>query len=295
MKNIIAVFFVLLLGVTFCSEAFAKQGLSVGFGAGLMGDCGDLGKTILDDGLTIDSLAGAADHSVDAAGTNILVMDKVIFIPDEQALTDQSKAGTITDLSTGGVMMGLDLGLQIRYDLSYFFVRTGFNYTMKVYGGETSWKKSGVDQEQEWSYTHWSIPVTLGINIPVLEGKVNMYLGATAAYMSGGFDIKLKRTYLDSASGQNGALLTAGLTALGSLDETGEFRTSGIAFGYVLGVDAEVVEDVSLFIEIESLVVAAIDTYSVQNTTIKAKNPTLSYTAIVGGSFLRFGAKYHVL
>ena len=65
--------------------------------------------------------------------------------------------------------------------------------------------------------------------------------------------------------------------------------------GYVIGVDAEVYENTSIFFEYESLTLAEIDTYNIKNSFFKAEGiNTLSYTSVLGGSFIRFGAKYNL-
>ena len=65
--------------------------------------------------------------------------------------------------------------------------------------------------------------------------------------------------------------------------------------GYLIGVDAEVVDNISIFFEYESLTLAQIDTYNVKNSWFVGQGvESLSYTSILGGSFIRFGAKYNL-
>ena len=293
MKKLYVVLLVLAVAFSFAAPAMAKQGLSVGLGMGILPNCAGMGATILDDGLNLHKNTPTA-----TAGLN--VYNEVKLLRDEQSLTDDEKAGTISNLETNGPMMGMDFALQVRYDYSYFFARTGLNYAKKVAGGETTWTKvsTGAKYEQNWDYSSLAIPLTLGINIPALDGKLNLYMGFSMAYMRGSWEVEIVAPDLDlKAPAFNGAAWVTSLAGLGfpGASETPKFEASGLAMGYLIGVDAEVYENVAIFFEYESLTLAEIDTYNIKNAWFKAGGVnTLSYTSIVGGSFIRFGAKYHL-
>lgn len=290
MKKLYVVLLVLAVAFSFTAPAMAKQGLSVGLGMGILPNCAGMGATILDDGLDISY------STPNASGD--LSFNEIKVIRDEQSLTDAKEAGDITDLETNGPMMGMDFGLQVRYDYSYFFARTGFNYAKKVAGGETTWTDAGTGDkyEQNWDYSSIAIPLTLGINIPALEGKLNFYMGFSMAYMSGSWEVEIVAPDLQlKAPATAGNFTTLGPLGFPGASETPKFEASGLAMGYLIGVDAEVYENVAIFFEYESLTLAEIDSYNVKNAWFKAAGVnTLSYTSIVGGSFIRFGAKYHL-
>jgi len=288
MKKLYVVLLVLAVAFSFAAPAMAKQGLSVGLGMGILPNCAGMGATILDDGLNL--------YFTTPNAANQPSYNEIKVIRDEQSLTDAKEAGDITDLETNGPMMGMDFGLQVRYDYSYFFARTGFNYAKKVAGGETTWTDvaTGDKYEQNWDYSSIAIPLTLGINIPALEGKLNFYMGFSMAYMSGSWEVEIVAPDLQLKAPAIFGSTLAGAGFPGA-SETPKFEASGIAMGYLIGVDAEVYENVAIFFEYESLTLAEIDTYNIKNAWFKAGGVnTLSYTSIVGGSFIRFGAKYHL-
>lgn len=290
MKKLYVVLLVLAVAFSFTAPAMAKQGLSVGLGMGILPNCAGMGATILDDGLNV--------YYTTPNAANQPSYNEIKIIRDEQSLTDAKEAGDITDLETNGPMMGMDFGLQVRYDYSYFFARTGFNYAKKVAGGETTWTDAGTGDkyEQNWDYSSIAIPLTLGINIPALEGKLNFYMGFSMAYMSGSWEVEIVAPDLQlKAPATASNFTTLGPLGFPGTSETPKFEASGLAMGYLIGVDAEVYENVAIFFEYESLTLAEIDSYNVKNAWFKAAGVnTLSYTSIVGGSFIRFGAKYHL-
>ncbi len=67
-----------------------------------------------------------------------------------------------------------------------------------------------------------------------------------------------------------------------------------MSFGYVLGFSAEVYENVNVFVELETMVLADYDTHKVGDAGLVAAGLTqfTKYT-VVGGNFLRFGATYN--
>jgi len=289
MKKFLFIVLALAVALSFGAPAMAKSGLSVGFGIGLMPNAGSLGSVIVNDGLTQDVDLGFG-------------FDKVILVEPEDSLGEAKNAGTIKDLETSGPMSAIDFGLQVRYDMfKFFFVKTGFNYATKVMGGQTSWKQATetVKQEQKWGYSHWAIPLTLGLNLPMADGKSNFYLGFSMAYMNGGWELEMTRNYFSSVTGTAGSYLTDGLINGGArpngTTETVEFKVKGIGMGYVLGADAEVIDNLSIFLEVESLVFTKMDQYEIKDAPLRAKGLVrFQKYIVVGGSFLRIGAKYNL-
>jgi len=284
MKKFYVVLLALAVAFSFGTAAMAKQGLSVGVGLGLLPNAGSLGNTIVDDGLETDLANPLAPVGYDT----------LILVEAEDSLCDQRKYGGITDLETNGIMNAMSLGLQVRYDaFGYFFAKTGFNYSFKVMGGETTWKKGGVKQSQTWDYSDWSIPVTLGINVPVADGKVNVYLGLTAAYMSGEWSVELERNYMRSVTTFGSGMVSPAIAA--GVKETVKFEHSGIAMGYLLGIDAEVYENLNLFIELDSMTSAGMNEYTVKTPQMRAVGIThFNKFTVIGGSYLKFGARYNL-
>ncbi len=54
MKKVLFILMACAIAVSFGAPAMAKQGLSAGIGFGILGNAGQLGGTICDDGLTQD-------------------------------------------------------------------------------------------------------------------------------------------------------------------------------------------------------------------------------------------------
>jgi hypothetical protein len=284
MKKYLLFVLALAVALSIGAPAMAKQGASVGVSFGLLSNAGQLANTIVDDGLSVD-LANPA-----AAGA----YDTLTLIEAEDSLSDAKTKGTITDLKTSGPMSAMSFGLQARYDaFNFFFARLGFDYSFKVMGGETSWKKAGVEQSQTWDYSDMSIPLTLGINLPLADGKANVYFGFTVAYMSGEWSVELKRNYMNSVT-TFGSLVVSPAIAAG-VKEKVTFEQSGMGMGYIIGVDAEVHENVNIFVEIETLVNAGMNEYKVKSAAMNAVGITLfnKYT-VIGGSYMKFGAKYNL-
>ncbi|MHB8089664.1 MAG: porin OmpL1 [Anaerolineaceae bacterium] len=289
MKKYLFILLALAVALSFGAPAMAKQGLSVGFGLGLLPNAGSLGATIVDDGLGSD----IADPFLGGAYNTLNLVEA------EDSLSDQYRKGQLSSLETNGPMSAMNIALQARYDaFNYFFARLGFGYSFKASGGETTWKKTGsaYKQSQTWDYSDWSIPLTIGINVPVAEGKVNVYLGFTLAYMSGEWTLELKRNYMsDTAGAGTGVGENLSAAIVGGVKETVGFQHSGIGMGYLLGVDAEVYENVNIFIELDAMVATGMEQYDVENATFRAFGITKfnKYT-VIGGQYMRFGAKYNL-
>lgn len=299
MKKASILFMALAIAIAFSSSAFAKQGFTVGIGFGFFGDAAGMGGTILDDGLSKSynsTAVNALNPAITAQG-----YDEFTLIESEQGLLDQQTSGDITNVKTGGAMTAVNMDLKLRYDIFYFFAETGFQYSMKAMGGETSWVAGGVKQEQEWDYSHIMVPFTLGINVPVMDGKVNVYAGFTLSYMYGGWNVKLTRSYLSGEMDDTGTTLAEAITGgwamagLTSITEKPEFKVHVLGMGYKIGIDAEVYKNVLVYFEINAIGGAKIKQYNVKDATMVASGVThFNYTAILGGTSFNLGAKYRI-
>ena len=110
MKKVLFILVALAVAMSFGAPAMAKQGLSAGIGFGLMGNAGNLGGTICDDGLTQNvgissAAAGALETNVGGAaagftsaygipsGAGVIGghMDELTLVEAEDSLRDSQK------------------------------------------------------------------------------------------------------------------------------------------------------------------------------------------------------------
>jgi len=290
MKKLYVVLLALAVAVSFGAPAMAKQGLSVGGGLGVKFDASGMGATIMNDGLSY-------------MGSPASVLNTQDVVIPENTLVAMKSRGLVSDLEQTGSMTAIDLGLQVRYDLlGYLFARTGFNYNSMLFSGETSWKytalmnaatggaiATGAKHSQTWDYSAWAIPFNIGLNIPIADGKFNIYAGIGLTYASGEWSLEVE------APANGYAWVGAAALAGPAFTEKVTFKYSGIGFNYLVGFDAEVHENISVFIELENQFVAGMsDDVSVKNAQAQTVLGTskLAYPVIPGGSIYRFGAKY---
>lgn len=294
--------------------AEAEDRLSVGFGFGYKIDANRLGQTISTDGLDAaaptmtffpDYFEGAGDPVPEVA----FLDQSVIYA--ENTLVVYEDLGLISDLEQGGAMVAFDLHLNLRYDfLDVLFARIGFNYSFKGIGGTTKWKSPLGDHLQEWDYTAIGIPLHVGVNVPIADGRFNAYAGVGVAWGSGGFTLKLQAPagwYTVAANvsdidpsaspfeGNPGGSSSLRAAAAGAIDEEASIEGSAIGLGYLVGVDGEVIPDLNIFIEAETQYVAKMSEAVAFSDIDSAKvfgAPKLAYPAIPGGQIIRLGVKY---
>lgn len=304
-----AIGFLTIVGL--CATAHADR-LSVGFGIGAKIDANRLGETIATDGLdaaapriqVLPGFEGAGDPVPELA-----FLDQAV-ITSENTLVVFEDLGLISNLQQGGAMVALDIAVNVRYDfLDALFVRLGFNYNFKVSGGETTWDSPLGSHSQLWDYSAMAIPLHFGVNVPIQEGKYNVYAGLGLTWASGGFDLELKAPagwYYVAANGadlgsnpfgndENGNLVPA---TLGEINESNSIRDSAIGVGYIVGADAEIANNLNILIESETQYVAKMSeatAFNDQNAAFAFGAPKLAYPAIPGGTILRIGVKYHFM
>jgi len=311
MKKYLLFVLALAVALSFGAPAMAKDGLSVGFGLGLKPNLNNLGDTIADDGL---------DGGLEQSFWGKVILDEKTLLSLEKATVVKGNTlpgPLVKDAEVSGAMSGLDFAINARYDfMNFFFGRIGFNYTMKVMGGETSWKYTaaaeatltagliaagvpagtaaalaapvdGYKASQKWTSSAWAIPMTVGINLPIMDGKANIYAGVGLSYASATWSVEIQT--LDILFGVAASGVGAKTT------EKVEFSYAGIAPMYLLGFDAEIVNNVSIFFEWETtLGMGYSDVKKVTSTVGVAALGTnnLAYPVVTGGQILRLGAKY---
>lgn len=292
------------------STAAAKDRLSVGIGFGYKIDANQLGETISTDGL--DAAAPRMQvlpnfESPTDPVPELTFLNQSVIVP-ENTLTVLQDLGEIDDLEAGGAMVAMDIAVNLRYDfLGFLFARVGFNYNTKVLGGETSWTSPRGSHLQKWDYSAMAIPVTVGVNVPILDGRYNVYAGVGATWASGGFELQLKAPEGAFYAAANSTAFggspldfdpeTGGLAPgrVGAIDEKAAIEGSAIGLGYVVGMDGQIVDDLSLFVEAETQYVAKMSAAVAFSDPDSAKvfgSSKLAYPAIPGGQIIRIGVKY---
>ncbi|PKL37681.1 MAG: hypothetical protein CVV44_15165 [Spirochaetae bacterium HGW-Spirochaetae-1] len=287
MKKVNILLMALVIALAFGTTAFAKNGLSVGVGFGTKFDCNSLGDTISNDGL----------DKIDDDGTNY----GSAIIP-ENTLIAMDKLGYVKNVKDAGSITAFDFAINARYDmLNYLFVRTGFNYNSNFGMTKTSWKYDGTNgtvsalglidakQSQTWEYSSWAIPIQLGLNIPISEGKYNIYMGMGITMAKGTWSLKVK------APAQAYQLFTG--DANGAIDTKVTFDNFGVGLNYLLGVDAEVYDNLFVFVEMEYQFVAGMskaETVKDADAIPVLGTNTMAYPVVSGGAIYRVGVKYHL-
>lgn len=301
----------LLLVTAMASTAAAKDRLSVGLGFGYKIDANQLGETISTDGLDaaaprfrfIDGLESAADPAAEA-----VFLDQAVITPENTlvVLADlpEGHPDRITNLETGGAIVAMDIAINLRYDfLDVLFARVGFNYNFKIAGGETSWTSGRGNHLQKWEYSAMAVPVTVGVNVPLFEGKYNVYAGVGVTWASGGFELEFKAPegYFYAGANQDPPFAydasIGGLNAprVGEITEKAAIEGSAIGLGYVIGLDGQIAEDLALFLEAETQYVAKMSeavAFSDEDSAKVFGSDKLAYPAIPGGQIIRIGVKY---
>ena len=335
MKKLLVVVLAMAVALSFGSMAMAKNGLSVDLGFAMNFNGADMGKTIVKDGeegigLTKSTAGGFPGNVVVFSGP---VLGKIIM-PENQLLVaskDATKKNVFTSVSEGGAMQGLNTALRVRYDfLNAFFARLGFVYDMQIMGGETSYKFGPTANQliaasmlsttnsaivgnlanalaglsngkvtQTWTYGYWSIPVTIGVNVPINDGKYNIYAGLGLTYFSGYWQLEMKVPAGYSVDNllvnvENGYV--SGSVAAAAKEKV-KFEASGLGFNYTIGASAEVYQDVSIFVEWDATIAAGMSD-SVKLKTNAAKwafgADNVYYPVNLSTSLLRFGVNYRL-
>jgi len=298
MKKVLFFLLALAVAFSFSAPAMAKDGLSFGIGLGTKFDPNSLGNTIMKDGL-------------ERTGSN---SDVLIA---ENALTVMKHYHIIRNLKANGNMMTLDLAANVRYDfLNALFIRLGVNTCNVVAGGETSWKftqlaaaatggnlDTGGTMSQKWNYNSTAIPLTLGVNLPIADGKYNFYAGLGVTWARSWWSIEVTAPhggYAVAASGAYAATaakyLASAPLALLRVQEKLTFRNKGsIGLNFLVGADANIGGPLSLFVEFENQYVAGMSkavAVKSHQAVMLLDTATIVYPVVPGGQVLRLGLKY---
>jgi len=288
MKKLYVVLLALAVAFSFGADAMAKDGLSADLGFAWNFNGADMTKTIVKDGE--DGANGSVLGQTIMAENTLLSMEK-------QADLSGALPGnqTISDVETNGGMNGLNIALRGRYDfMNSFFVRLGLAYDRKLMGGETSWKMNnfvaagiadGSEVTQTWDYYSLAIPLTVGINIPVAEGKYNIYAGLGFSYYTGGWEVEIE--------GPAGYV-----TGTPAFKEKVEFTVSGLGFNYTIGANANVWDNLSVFIELDSMIAGGMSDVERLKTTSGATAfglNQIAYPVNLSSTMVRFGVSYYIM
>jgi len=215
--------------------AFAQ--LSVGFNAGFTGDMYGLSSDFYDQnkGALTEELAPMTGFEV----------------------TYEPNSATV----------GFDFGLNATYDMGFFFVRADFRRETLVSGGENSYSMTGpffgasgdfnnytLTKDQTTSGAITSIPVYLGVNIPVMKGKIFAGLGYGYYMADANLTLDIGGSYIDAMDIQlataDASLQAFGLAGLSStkVDRQGtlEYSTTGTGVEYLLGYQSKISDNLSL-------------------------------------------------
>ncbi|MGB4269443.1 MAG: porin OmpL1 [Spirochaetota bacterium] len=317
MKKLLVVMLAMAVAIGFGSMAMAKDGLSVDLGFAWNFNGADMGKTIMKDGEE-----GAANG----------LFGDVIVAENELLSLSKYKAGgvapLISSVTDDGVMSGINTALRVRYDfLNSFFARVGFVYDMQLMGGDDKFKittspvltaylnntvgveltnsqliansLAGQTVTQKWTYGYWAIPVTVGINIPINEGKYNVYAGIGLTYYSGYWQIEAKAPagYILYDEDGNKTLEYSDTQTTGAVNEKLKFEASGIGFNWTLGASAEVIQDLSIFIELDATYAGGMsDSIKLKSNAGKRAFPVdnIHYPVNLSTQLLRFGVNYRL-
>jgi len=318
MKKLYVVLLALAVAFSFAAPAMAKDGLSVDLGFAYNPNGAGMTETIVKDGE--DGQENGLFGAVVVGENSFLALKKN---------THPILGKFISSADDDGGMAGLNTTVRARYDfLNSFFVRLGFTYDMQVMGGDDSFKIAnnvagltgylmgvhgvaaadagawatsiaGKTVTQEWTYASWSIPVTVGINVPVADGKYNIYAGIGLTYISGFWQLEVKGPagYIIADADNSGTIDATDLAALGAPKEKMKFESSGIGINWTLGANAQVYDNISIFIEIDATVAGGMsDSEKLKSNSGKAAFgvDNIYYPVNLSSTFLRFGASYNI-
>ncbi len=336
MKKLLVCMLAMTVALGFGSMAMAKDGLSVELGFAMNFNGADMGKTIVKDG---EEAAGWSSIITNTGTGSVKkssgsVLGKAIM-PENQLLLvskDANGKNVIASVSEGGAMQGLNTALRVRYDfLNMFFARIGFVYDMQISGGETSYKfgpgastlltaslgymnsvnntavlsalssLNNAKVTQTWTYGYWGIPITIGINVPINDGKYNIYAGIGLTYYSGYWQLEMKVPAgysLTVVSTVDHSVVVSTMTSAAPAGtEKVKFEVSGLGFNYTLGVSAQVVQDVSVFVEWDATIAAGMsDSVRLKSDAGKIAfgKDNVYYPVNLSTSLIRFGASYRL-
>ena len=234
----------------------------------------------------------------------------------------------------GGSLIGLIPEVMVRYDITkYFFVRTGYQGGVRLTGGQWSvtitnpytvgsaqsnqiyggveqanfalWS-NGVEQiggtgktTFNYKFSSHEIPFVLGLNVPVEEGKYNVYAAIGVKYAF----FKFEKTVLYAPTNMNcwttsyttGAgvdALTAGVMQGDRQQTKLKYNLHGLAITWMMGVDAKIYDNFGAYLEYEF--VTNTDSKAVKNTKLSTAYSNVWGAAVSSGTcrYYKVGVKY---
>jgi len=288
MKKLLVVVLAMAVALSFGSMAMAKDGLSVDLGFAWNFNGADMGKSIVKDG---EEGAGATLLTGDA----IMPENEMLALEAIPDLSSTLPGAQTVKADTNGAMSGLSTSLRVRYDfMNAFFARLGFAYDMKIMGGDSTLTLNNFDLAgiptgskvtQKWDYSALYIPLTVGINVPISDGKYNIYAGLGLSYFTGGWSIKVKAPgfYTGVASAAN---------------EDVEFSVSGLGFNWTVGANAQVYDNIALFIELDAQVAGGmsdVETLKSAGGINAFGTNKVVYPVNLSQQLVRFGVSYYIM
>lgn len=281
LSTIVAIISILLLSTT---SLLAKNGLSVGFGAGYNTDAGNLNGLIQERGIPNNGDGGGGGPTI-PNGPGLLVMSETAL--NNNVTNNYSNHGDYA------ISESVDLNADLRFTfLKYFFIQTGFNYDFH-FGVHQEFEYTGgpnANVSQEWKYGFWQIPSFIGINIPIHRDKGNIYFGAGAGYYNAFWEIKLDTDdsyFLDNT-----------LVTYSPVHDSLRFESDGVSAVYLIGADAEVWNNLFVYLEYRVTDIPQ-EAISVEKEPGDDLYEAMNYKKIsvptnFSKSVFIFGVKYHV-
>lgn len=278
MKKILIFTSVIMLNVSVSAKSYWFGGL------GLQTDLGQLGSTIMVDGLTAST--GPGDKAIVAENklktASAATGNKLMYSPKSEGAL------------TGGI---LNLGYE-RDIKEHFFARISLNYTEKIMGGHNITKVGVYDwYNVRFNYHSWIIPVHFGLKLKMTD-KSTFYIGGGMNYYQGGFGIKGRVDGKSIASlGDRGKLLAdaLGVSNTQIIDEDVQFRVKGKGMNWVIGASAPLDDKTSVFFEVETILSGQQGKGVTKSEGGKqAMAYEVYYPVILGGTIYRVGYKKEI-
>ena len=276
MKKITIYFLFLLSTIPVTAESYVFGGM------GMQLDLGQLGATIVTDGL--DSSDGG----------------KAIVAENKLKTAAAATGNTMMNVPVASsAMLGGVFNIGYEKDIGErFFARTSVNYTDKIAGGHTIAKAGIYDwYNVRWNFQSWVIPVHFGIKIKTSD-KSSVYIGGGMNYYQGGFGIKgrVDGATLASAGGIARKVTDAlGVSNTQIFDEDIQFRVKGTGLNWIIGASTPVSEKGSVFFEVETILSGQMGKgISKSEGGRKAIAYEAYYPVIIGGTIYRFGFKHEI-
>ncbi len=307
-----------------CAALFFAAPLSaerhfIGIGFGLQYDLGQLGNTIVVDGL--DSTKGQPGSvgrtNVTGCGFDINSAcfqengpPQKLIVPENQLIAlEKNTAGAVRS-NTSGPMIGGVLELFYEREFEATFLRGGLQYTKRILGGSSqSHLFKGSPFELKWYDIRWDFysftaPFYFGYKARIGKSAA-VYAGAGLNYSIGGWNVggdnlgDLPSSLLGGLVGVRGAVTTTSAVTPGRVITTGvyqesiKFRVQGIGYNTLIGLETSLESGDRLFFEIEQIFAGDQGRSVVQSFGgAGGFAPIAAYPIDLGGRKFKFGYKF---